>query len=254
MARPSLSLREIAGMFAECFEVAIHTILYVRGVYPKEIFEPRKKFGVLVWRSRHPGLNEYISDAVADVRSLAEHGLVRKACVVIVSPSQRRTVERFVFDIAYLPVDACGGEVGGGERLDAHVSGACSPEDAEAAFRGILARVAGCTRPVTASAQTPDDAEFRIVVHADPAHGSGSTINGASVATPPQGAFRVFAGSARPVERALRFSWADLPSAPVEPSGGAEGTAMPPTATVVQPLRTVHAGPMRVSLVVECRD
>jgi hypothetical protein len=45
-------------------EVAIHTILYVRQVYPADLFVRRKKYETPVYQSRHPGLNEYIAGAV----------------------------------------------------------------------------------------------------------------------------------------------------------------------------------------------
>lgn len=45
-------------------EAAIHTILYVRQVYPADIFVRRKKYDTPVFQSRHPSLNEYISGAV----------------------------------------------------------------------------------------------------------------------------------------------------------------------------------------------
>ena len=45
-------------------EVAIHTILYVRQVYPPDAFVRRKKYDTPVFQSRHPGLNQYISGAV----------------------------------------------------------------------------------------------------------------------------------------------------------------------------------------------
>jgi hypothetical protein len=45
-------------------EVAIHTILYVRQVYPAEVFVRRKKYETPVYQSRHPGLNEYIAGAI----------------------------------------------------------------------------------------------------------------------------------------------------------------------------------------------
>jgi len=44
--------------------VAIHTILYVRQVYPADLFVRRKKYETPVYQSRHPGLNEYIAGAV----------------------------------------------------------------------------------------------------------------------------------------------------------------------------------------------
>jgi len=45
-------------------EVAIHAILYVRQVYPTDLFVRRKKYDTPVFQSRHPTLNEYISGAV----------------------------------------------------------------------------------------------------------------------------------------------------------------------------------------------
>jgi hypothetical protein len=45
-------------------EVAIHTILYVRQIYPADLFVRRKKYETPVYQSRHPGLNEYVAGAV----------------------------------------------------------------------------------------------------------------------------------------------------------------------------------------------
>lgn len=53
-------------------EVAIHTILYVRQVYPADLFVRRKKYETPVYQSRHPTLNEYISGAVKAVRDELE--------------------------------------------------------------------------------------------------------------------------------------------------------------------------------------
>ena len=44
--------------------MAIHTILYVRQVYPADLFVRRKKYETPVYQSRHPGLNEYIAGAM----------------------------------------------------------------------------------------------------------------------------------------------------------------------------------------------
>lgn len=48
-------------------EAAIHTILYVRQVYPADLFIRRKKYNTPVYQSRHPVLNEYIAGAVRAV-------------------------------------------------------------------------------------------------------------------------------------------------------------------------------------------
>eukprot|EP00656_Telonema_subtile_P014176 TRINITY_DN17228_c0_g1_i3.p1 TRINITY_DN17228_c0_g1~~TRINITY_DN17228_c0_g1_i3.p1 ORF type:complete len:106 (+),score=24.72 TRINITY_DN17228_c0_g1_i3:75-392(+) len=54
--------------FMDFLEVAFHTILFSRQIYPKEVFEKRKRYGIPVWMSRHPELNQYISDFIQSTR------------------------------------------------------------------------------------------------------------------------------------------------------------------------------------------
>ena len=57
------------GEFAEC---AIHSILYVRHIYPAVLFEQRRFHGVTVWQSRHPDINSYIRRVVNNMKPLLE--------------------------------------------------------------------------------------------------------------------------------------------------------------------------------------
>lgn len=59
-------------------EVAIHTILKTRQVYPEDLFVKRQKYDAPVFQSRHPALNEYISGAVKAIGE--ELVLVRSLC------------------------------------------------------------------------------------------------------------------------------------------------------------------------------
>ena len=56
----------------EFLECAIHSVLYVRGIYPAELFERRMYLGVAVWQSRHPEINSYIHRIVKNLRSLIQ--------------------------------------------------------------------------------------------------------------------------------------------------------------------------------------
>ena len=44
-------------------------MLYLRQVYPPDVFERRRKYGVPVWRSRHEGLNQYIASFITQFMS-----------------------------------------------------------------------------------------------------------------------------------------------------------------------------------------
>ena len=100
-------------------EVAIHSILYLRQIYPVDLFARRKKFDLPVWRSRHPELNEYISGAVKAVGeelilvgstvpevkpihiATALQGNVDKV-VVVIKDHNDVALERFIFAIKHM--------------------------------------------------------------------------------------------------------------------------------------------------------
>jgi hypothetical protein len=54
-------------------EVAVHTILFVRRLYPVDLFTRKKKWDAPVYQSRHPDLNAYISGAVKAVGEELSH-------------------------------------------------------------------------------------------------------------------------------------------------------------------------------------
>jgi len=97
----TLTFNETVRGIAEFIEVAIHTILYVRQVYPPDIFIRRKKYETPVYQSRHPALNEYITGAVKAVRDELEQGNVEKIIVVIKDKNQA-ALERFIFSVEHM--------------------------------------------------------------------------------------------------------------------------------------------------------
>ncbi|KAI0801105.1 DNA-binding protein [Fomes fomentarius] len=88
--------RESVSGIAEFIEVAVHTILYVRQVYPAELFVRRRKYDTPVFQSRHPALNEYIAGAVRAIADELAEGNVDKVVVVIKAPDEK-PLERFIF-------------------------------------------------------------------------------------------------------------------------------------------------------------
>jgi mitotic spindle assembly checkpoint protein MAD2B len=59
-------------MFLDWLEGVIHTILFIREIYPPELFERTQLFNVPVQRCRAPELNEYIHDVVESLRDFIE--------------------------------------------------------------------------------------------------------------------------------------------------------------------------------------
>jgi len=95
---PTLSFNQTVKGITEFIEVAIHTILYVRQVYPADLFVRRKKYDTPVFQSRHPALNEYVSGAIKAIGEEVILGNVDKA-VVVIKNKENVALERFIFSI-----------------------------------------------------------------------------------------------------------------------------------------------------------
>ncbi|KAK9275499.1 hypothetical protein L1049_022766 [Liquidambar formosana] len=83
---------ETARILVEFLEVAITSIVFLKGVYPPGAFERRRYMNVVVQRARHPQLREYIHSAVTGLLPFIQKGLVERVAVIF-------------FDINNIPVE-----------------------------------------------------------------------------------------------------------------------------------------------------
>ncbi|KAG0369772.1 MAD2 mitotic arrest deficient-like 2 [Gamsiella multidivaricata] len=81
----------LADVMSEFLEVAIHLILFVRGIYPPELFESTQKYGCPLKTARHPGLVSYIQQIVRSIRMELHK----------VDPTGK-AIDRFVFEMSML--------------------------------------------------------------------------------------------------------------------------------------------------------
>ncbi|GAO49492.1 hypothetical protein G7K_3641-t1 [Saitoella complicata NRRL Y-17804] len=92
----------ILQTFCDFLTVAIHTILFIRDLYPPELFERARKYNTVVRRSRHPMLNDWIRDVVTSVNEELKKCTVNRVSVIILSADET-PMERFVFDVSSFP-------------------------------------------------------------------------------------------------------------------------------------------------------
>ncbi|KAK4594550.1 hypothetical protein RGQ29_018291 [Quercus rubra] len=88
-----------ARILVEFLEVAITSIVFLKGVYPSGAFERRRYMNLVVQRARHPQLRDYIHSAVFGFLPIIQKGMVESAAVIF-SNTDSIPVERFVFKLA----------------------------------------------------------------------------------------------------------------------------------------------------------
>ncbi|XP_038685186.1 DNA polymerase zeta processivity subunit isoform X2 [Tripterygium wilfordii] len=89
---------ETARILVEFLEVAINSIVFLKGVYPTGAFERRRYMNVVVQRARHPQLREYIHSAVTGLLPFIQKGLVERVAVIFFN-TDNMPVESFIFKL-----------------------------------------------------------------------------------------------------------------------------------------------------------
>ncbi|KAI5332712.1 hypothetical protein L3X38_022841 [Prunus dulcis] len=93
-----LTSGETARILVEFLEVAITSIVLLKGIYPPGAFERRKYMNLVVHSARHPQLRDYIHSAVSGLHPFIQKGLVERVAVIFFN-SDNIPVERFMFKL-----------------------------------------------------------------------------------------------------------------------------------------------------------
>lgn len=86
-----------SDIFVEFLEIAFHYLLFINNIYPNEIFENRKKYGVGVKYSIHPAVNSHVTNCLTYVKELLSSGSLSKVIFAVLD-QKGHEVRRFIFD------------------------------------------------------------------------------------------------------------------------------------------------------------
>ncbi|KAG5339535.1 MD2L2 protein, partial [Acromyrmex charruanus] len=90
----------------EFLEVAFNHILFFRKIYPKEIFVKKKIYGITVYVSEHPELNEYLSNVLNAIRELIKEDENSIRAINLTFYNKNKSpIEKFVFDMIKLQAE-----------------------------------------------------------------------------------------------------------------------------------------------------
>ncbi|CAG9814009.1 unnamed protein product [Phaedon cochleariae] len=89
-----------ADILSEFFEVLVHNIIYQKKIYPDTIFTAKKKYGILVYQSIHPDVNEYINQCMKAVNFHARKKQLKR--LFLCFHSDQAIFEKYVFEVLHL--------------------------------------------------------------------------------------------------------------------------------------------------------
>ncbi|CAH9083778.1 unnamed protein product [Cuscuta europaea] len=119
-----------ARVLVEFLEVAINSVVFLKGVYSTGAFERRRYLNVVVHKSRHPELRDYIHSSVNGLLPFIQKGEVERVAVIFFD-NQNVPIERFIFKIDVK------------QSYDSSVEEeAAAAADLELSFRSILIKLA----------------------------------------------------------------------------------------------------------------
>ena len=233
----SASLSAIS-VFCDFLEAAVQSVLFVRGLYPEAAFVRRRGFGRALQVVRHPALRAYIAQLVAGVREALQRwrekgggggnagsAAALKFVLVVLEPSHRRCLERFVFDcrLPHLPPPAAAPHAelhtaGGGRAAEAERnSEAVALSSLRSQLSDALSKLSLCHSLLTALPDSQPPCTFTLLLYSNSAEVSAASARPAAFLAAASPSPTEAAPSWLPVELSHRgesASWAASPSAP----------------------------------------
>ncbi|BDA41178.1 Mitotic spindle assembly checkpoint protein MAD2A [Coccomyxa sp. Obi] len=97
--RNTITLKGSTKVVSEFFAYAVNSILYQRGIYAAESFEPQRQYGLTMMVTTDPGLMRYLTSVLQQMSDWLVTGALQKMVLVITSVSTKEVLERWTFDI-----------------------------------------------------------------------------------------------------------------------------------------------------------
>ncbi|PSC73333.1 dna-binding horma domain-containing [Micractinium conductrix] len=94
-----ITLKGSVATVSEFFSHALSSILYQRGIYAPESFEPRKAYGLTVMAVKDDKLAAYLQAVLQQFSKWLEGGALQKVVLVVTGASSKEVLERWTFDI-----------------------------------------------------------------------------------------------------------------------------------------------------------
>lgn len=95
----NITLRGSTAIVTEFFGYAINSILYQRGIYPEDTFEPKKQYNLQIMVTKNKELRNYLNSILQQIQHWLLNGSIKKLVLIIASIDNGEALERWLFNI-----------------------------------------------------------------------------------------------------------------------------------------------------------
>nr|CAG4652115.1 EOG090X0C57 [Triops cancriformis] len=97
--RNIITLKGSSQIVTEFFNYSVNNILYQRGIYPSETFQPTKEYGIVLYMSTSEDLKKYLNNILPQIQEWIAQGRVNEIVVVLKNATTFEAIERWGFQI-----------------------------------------------------------------------------------------------------------------------------------------------------------
>ncbi|KAL0266488.1 UNVERIFIED_CONTAM: hypothetical protein PYX00_009009 [Menopon gallinae] len=96
-----ITLKGSSQLVAEYLNFGINSVLYQRGIYPQETFEPIQQYGLTVLVTTDPKIKEFLKHILEKTKEWLVQRKVKKISLIIKNISTNETLESWDFAVEY---------------------------------------------------------------------------------------------------------------------------------------------------------
>ncbi|XP_053978582.1 mitotic spindle assembly checkpoint protein MAD2A [Hylaeus anthracinus] len=96
-----ITLKGSAQLVKEYLLYGVNSILYQRGIYPPETFEPAENFGLFVLMSTDPKIKGFLDTVLSQIQEWLVQRKVQKITLVITNVNTKEVLEKWDFKVDY---------------------------------------------------------------------------------------------------------------------------------------------------------
>lgn len=103
-----ITLKGSAELVTQYLNYGVNSILYQRGIYPPETFQPFEHFGLYIFRSTDEKISSFLDTVLGQIQEWLVQRKVRKITLVITNVNTKEVLEKWDFKVDYEDQNANG--------------------------------------------------------------------------------------------------------------------------------------------------